>query len=112
GVTDAQVFLGTHVGGHDLAGMVREAWDLDDVGRRYEQFLADFARATTRDALTRIVELVHAWRRFPALDPALPRQLLPAQWSGTKAAKLFARQHARLAVDATLEWRRISAEAD
>lgn len=108
GVTDAQIFVATHAGGHDLAGMVRQAWDLDEVEQGYEQFLADFADNSTRDELTRSIELVHAWRRFPALDPALPRQLLPEQWSGVKAAQLFQRQHAALAEGATLEWRRIS----
>ena len=29
--------------------------------------------------------LVHAWRRFPFLDPQLPAELLPAKWSGTTA---------------------------
>lgn len=111
GVADAQIFLGTHTGGHDLASMVRQAWDLDQVEQRYERFLTKFVRPSNRDPLTCIVELVHAWRRFPALDPALPRDLLPAQWSGVKAAKLFERQHAKLAAEATDEWRRISSEA-
>ena len=25
---------------------------------------------------------MHAWRRFPSVNPALPRELLPARWSG------------------------------
>lgn len=112
GVSDAQIFLGTHAGGRDLASMVRQAWDLNEVEKRYEQFLADFTRPSRGsplacDPVARLIELVHAWRRFPALDPALPRELLPARWRGVEAALLFDRQHANWAPDAGAEWRRI-----
>ena len=32
---------------------------------------------------------MHAWRRFPFLDPKLPAELLPAEWAGARAAALF-----------------------
>ena len=38
---------------------------------------------------------MHAWRRFPFLDPALPGELLPAEWAGARAAALFGALHAR-----------------
>ncbi|HEY7014220.1 MAG TPA: PaaX family transcriptional regulator C-terminal domain-containing protein, partial [Streptosporangiaceae bacterium] len=56
----------------------------------------------------RQVELVHAWRRFPAIDPALPRELLPARWSGLTAAQLFADRHERWSADAQAEWKRLN----
>ena len=31
--------------------------------------------------------------RPPGLDPQLPRALLPANWTGSKAAELFHRKH-------------------
>jgi DNA-binding transcriptional regulator PaaX len=34
--------------------------------------------------------------------------MLPAQWSGARAAKLFQRQRARWTADANTEWRRIA----
>jgi DNA-binding transcriptional regulator PaaX len=37
-----------------------------------------------------LIELEHAWRRFPPIDPGLPSGLLPARRSGSRAAKLFA----------------------
>jgi phenylacetic acid degradation operon negative regulatory protein len=51
---------------------------------------------------------VHAWRRFPSVDPALPRELLPARWSGLEAARLFADRHQRWSGDARLEWKRLN----
>jgi phenylacetic acid degradation operon negative regulatory protein len=103
---DAQVFIGTHAGFGDLCAMVRQAWDLDAIEAHYEEFLERFTgRARARgDALTATVELVHAWRRFPWVDPALPNELLPTPWSGAAAAKLFKRLHARWAPAARAEW--------
>ncbi len=106
---DAQIFLAEHHGGGELSAMVRQAWDLDAVEERYEGFLAEFSRQPSTDPLVRLVQLVHAWRRFPLIDPALPGELLPAGWSGARAATLFQRQHARWTADATAEWHRSAA---
>jgi len=51
---------------------------------------------------------VHAWRRSPSIDPVLPRELLPARWSGVKAARLFADRHQRWSVGARQEWERLN----
>jgi phenylacetic acid degradation operon negative regulatory protein len=106
---DAQIFRAEHYGGGSLSTMVRQAWDLDAIEQRYEDFLAEFARQPSGDPMIRMIQLLHAWRRFPQLDPELPSTLLPAQWSGTRAAKLFARQHAKWGPEAQAEWRRIAA---
>ncbi len=104
---DAQLFVAEHAGGQ-LAALARQAWDLDQIELRYEQFLAEFADTSCADPLARLVELVHAWRRFPWIDPVLPAALLPDSWSGVRAGRLFCRQHARWAAEARAEWRRIS----
>lgn len=103
-VSDGRVFIAQHVGGADLTSMVGQAWDLASVESRYQEFLAEFAAPTTRQPLIRLVELVHAWRRFPSLDPTLPRELLPEQWSGSRAVDLFGRRHAAWAAAAIAEW--------
>lgn len=108
-LADAQLFHAEHSGGA-VATLVGQAWDLDAIEAAYERFLAEFSASTARDPLRRTIELVHAWRRFPWTDPALPRQLLPARWSGLKAATLFARRHANWTRDAMAEWQRISRE--
>jgi phenylacetic acid degradation operon negative regulatory protein len=54
---------------------------------------------------------VHAWRRFPWIDPGLPVEFLPAPWRGTAAAGLFARLHAAWTGDAIAEWKHMQARA-
>ncbi len=112
GVPDGQIFLAEHHAGGPLSTMVRQAWDLDAVEDSYEQFLAEFGNVRSGDPLTRTVHLVHAWRRFPRTDPALPANLLPARWSGIRAAKLFARRRAEWHAAAQAEWRRIAESGD
>jgi phenylacetic acid degradation operon negative regulatory protein len=106
GVTDAHLFVAASVdGGADPAELARQAWDLTGVEAGYEQFLAEFGSAEGADPLPAVVELVHAWRRFPWTDPALPAQLLPAPWRGAEAAELFARRHQEWAGTAREQWR-------
>jgi phenylacetic acid degradation operon negative regulatory protein len=110
-VTDAQIFAAEHQGGGELAALVGQAWDLPAIEQRYEEFLADFASPAATDPLTRLIELVHAWRRFPSIDPGLPARLLPARWSGARAAKLFEARHARWSPEAVMQWIRLNKAA-
>jgi phenylacetic acid degradation operon negative regulatory protein len=107
----AQVFTATRSGLGDAAAMVAAAWDLAAVQDAYEQFIGRFQASIPGDALASQVELVHAWRRFPAIDPALPLELLPGQWSGVAAARLFAERHERWAPNAGREWARLNSDA-
>lgn len=108
---DAHVFVARRTGLSDVTAMVAAAWNLPAVGAEYDQFVAEFGGdggGDPRDVLARQLELVHAWRRFPSLDPSLPRELLPARWSGTEAARLFAECHERWAPGAREEWKRLN----
>ncbi|MFF0296118.1 PaaX family transcriptional regulator C-terminal domain-containing protein [Kitasatospora sp. NPDC004614] len=100
GLTDqCALFTGDHVGGQDLAAMVRKGWDLDEIDRRYREFLtdrtaeADRLAATAfvdgRDAFTGYLSVVDDWRKLPFRDPGLPPQVLPPDWSGPAAVHLF-----------------------
>lgn len=108
---DAQIFVAEHGGQGRLTAMVAQAWDLDAIEQRYELFLERFRSRSSTRPLAATVELVHAWRRFPWIDPALPSQLLPTPWSGVAAAKLFARLHLRLGAAAQAEWRALNDSA-
>ncbi len=114
GLDGAHLFVGTRPGLGDVRAMVAAAWDLAAIEREYERFIAGFggdeAGLPDGGALARQVELVHAWRRFPAIDPALPRELLPQRWSGLAAARLFADLHDRLAAAAQNDWKRLNAD--
>ena len=105
---DAHVFVARRSGLAEVQVMVAEAWDLGAIEEQYEAFLEEFRAAAPADVLARQIELVHAWRRFPAVDPALPRELLPARWSGLKAAQLFADRHQRWSAGAKREWTRLN----
>jgi phenylacetic acid degradation operon negative regulatory protein len=84
----------TPVGNSDT--LIADAWSLEDVERRYAIFLSTFGKlraATPLEAFQAQVRLVQAWRRFPFIDPALPRELLDHDWPGPQAATLFHRRH-------------------
>jgi phenylacetic acid degradation operon negative regulatory protein len=105
---DAHLFVATRSGLAGAGAMVRAAWDLAAIEREYERFLAEFGGPGPGDVLAGQVALVHAWRRFPAIDPALPRDLLPARWSGLDAARRFADLHQRWSAEAQREWKRLN----
>lgn len=107
---DAQIFVAKHHGGGPLTAMVAQAWDLAAIEGDYESFLAEFEHHTSADPLADVIRLVHAWRRFPSVDPALPRQLLPSPWSGEQAARLFRRRHAVWRPAAEKVWDGIAAD--
>jgi phenylacetic acid degradation operon negative regulatory protein len=100
-------FLATAGQVGDERTLARTAWDLDAIERRYEDFLELVSRRrprTDRQALVAQVRLVQEWRRFPLLDPGLPRELLPPRWSGNRAAEVFRERHAGWAARAGRAW--------
>lgn len=111
GLAGGQIFTARHQGGGELSALVAQAWDLTAIEERYEEFLAEFAATSAADPLARLTELVHAWRRFPAVDPGLPARLLPARWSGARAARLFAARHASWSSAAMTQWTRLNQAA-
>lgn len=86
---------------------VERAWNLTDVGARYQRFVDEFAElapSTPDEVLRAQTLLVHEWRRFPFLDPQLPAELLPPRWSGTTATALFGELHVRWRGPAQDRW--------
>ena len=78
--------------------VISEAWDLDRIAAQYRAFVADFGRLRPRSSqavFAAQTRLVHAWRKFPFLDPDLPAELLPRQWPRARAHGLFQDRHAR-----------------
>jgi len=92
--------------------ILRRAWDLDALSRRYEEFVAEFEGRQPRSSGARfaaLVELVHAWRRFPFGDPEIPDGLLPADWPGRRAKQLFDDRHAAWSPDANVWYEKAEA---
>ncbi|WP_181164481.1 PaaX family transcriptional regulator C-terminal domain-containing protein [Amaricoccus solimangrovi] len=70
------------------------AWQLDALAERTRRFIDFFAgleaRAATPDqALGLRLALTHAFREIALRDPHLPPGLLPADWPGSAARRLF-----------------------
>jgi phenylacetic acid degradation operon negative regulatory protein len=81
----------------DPVKVVADAWDLQEVGERYREFVSRFARLRVRTpeaAFRAQTELVHTWRKFPFLDPDLPQEMLPPGWPRTRAHDVFEERHA------------------
>jgi phenylacetic acid degradation operon negative regulatory protein len=94
--------------------VVEQAWMLDDVERRYRDFVRAVRQQRPRSASACFraqVGLVQQWRRFPFLDPALPAELLPASWPGPAAAALFHERHAGWHEGAQSHWDELCAAA-
>jgi phenylacetic acid degradation operon negative regulatory protein len=78
--------------------VVELGWDLNDLGLRYQRFVARFAGVQAELARERELNpedcflvrtlLIHEYRRLHLRDPLLPAQLLRADWPGAQAAAL------------------------
>lgn len=105
----ASVFLGRLASGSERALMLSGAWDLEEVARRYDEFLADYApyaepgvAATIepREAFTVHTRMLHAFRGFPFLDPELPDTVVPVTARRAEVVATFDAVYERLADDA------------
>jgi phenylacetic acid degradation operon negative regulatory protein len=99
----------------DPQALVADAWDLDAVRGQYEAFIEDFARVralSVEACFRQQTLLVHAWRKFPFLDPDLPAQLLPPGWPRERAHDLFVSRHERWRVKATEYFAQLEGELD
>jgi phenylacetic acid degradation operon negative regulatory protein len=99
----------------DPRSLVAEAWDLATVRAQYEAFIEDFARVRALSAeacFRQQTLLVHAWRRFPFLDPDLPAELLPAGWPRERAHALFVSRHERWRGRATEHFAQLEGDLD
>ena len=87
----------------EVGDLVRRSWDLTELEARYRAFLRTSERvlarapeADDREVFVDYTLTVHEWRTLPYLDPGLPAEVLPADWPGTDAARLFAEVVRRL----------------
>ena len=100
GVEDAVVVLSgqTIRGDRAMRGLARSSWNLDDIDRRYEDFVQRFrpvykalsgrSRPTPAQAFAIRTLLIQEYRKVLLRDPWLPAELLPAGWHGSSAYQL------------------------
>jgi len=100
-------------GAETPAEVVALAWDLDTAAAAHEAFLEEFERAVPADeceAFALRTRLAHEWRHLLSVDPSLPPQLLPADWVGTRARRVFQLRFSEWAEAATSYYIRLSEE--
>lgn len=111
----AHMFIGAPGPIADERRLVAQSWDLDELAADYRGFIDAFAGLNPRSDLECMrarVALTQDWRRFPYLDPDLPKQFLPAEWPGHDAARVFRDRHNAFRVRSLRHWNRISADHD
>jgi phenylacetic acid degradation operon negative regulatory protein len=89
---DAFSFLGELGEIGEPQRLIAQAWDLRSISSQYDSFLDEFRSArpaSPQSCFRSVTALVHAWRKFPLIDPDLPAELLPPNWARAKAAELF-----------------------
>lgn len=100
GVADVATVFVARVGPGDgsdlgLSTLVARAWDLSELGGRYEAFCSGFERylaveaLSDREAFLVRTRLMHLFRGFAQLDPELPDELAPLSGPRTRAADIF-----------------------
>ncbi|MFK8022413.1 MAG: PaaX family transcriptional regulator C-terminal domain-containing protein [Ilumatobacter sp.] len=108
GATTFRSEIGALGHGDELAA---RAWDLAELRSHYDTFLGtveQIERANAprgAEAVAGLINLVHAWRRFPFLDPELPSELLPHDWPAPYAVARFEQLRSALLDAATTWWR-------
>jgi phenylacetic acid degradation operon negative regulatory protein len=100
------IFVGAYAGGQDLAQLLAESWDLDEIDARYREFIDQYSGVADSlesgealvpaRAFATYLGLIDQWRRLPYRDPGLPPEVLPAHWAAPAAGELFERLVAML----------------
>jgi phenylacetic acid degradation operon negative regulatory protein len=100
----ADLFHADHLAFGDPADKIGRWWDLDELERRYQEFIRAHEPALRRweerrsamqalpaqdAAFADYVRALTDWRRLPYSDPGLPVELLPDDWIGIRAAEDF-----------------------
>jgi phenylacetic acid degradation operon negative regulatory protein len=109
----AHMFIGAPGPIADEHRLVARSWDLDRLAAEYRDFIDAFAGLNPRsdlECLRARVALTQNWRRFPYLDPDLPKQFLPDDWPGHEASRVFRDRHNTFQVPSVRHWNRISAD--
>jgi phenylacetic acid degradation operon negative regulatory protein len=75
-----------------------DAWDVAAIAQQYDTFIHRWrpllpriraGRVTGAGAVRARTEVMDTYRRFPALDPMLPLELMPPGWPRTRAREVF-----------------------
>lgn len=106
-------FTSSSVLSHDNHGLMEKGWDFKQIDEEYKQFIEKYTkkyedlkediwkeRLTDEESFIERAALVHEYRKFLFKDPGFPNELLPSNWSGTKARDLFWNIHQLISAQA------------
>ncbi len=107
------LFKADSIVSHNDMDILHKGWDLQEISQKYDVFSRRYEKKfeelkerawnnslTDEEAFVERTTLVHEYRKFLFLDPGFPVDLLPENWSGFKARKLFFHVHQLLSVPA------------
>lgn len=111
---NVQLFSGNFTGPLSNDQLVYRCWDLEGLEVQYREFIDRYlpqflqCREDIRDrnvpapadCFVRLFWITHDFQAFPSKDPNLPTPLLPPDWVGITARKLFEEYRALLNVNA------------
>jgi len=94
-----EIFSGSHFGHASDQELTERCWDLSGLEAQYTKFLGAYSKdfdkhknknhLDPKDSFVRRFWLTHEFQSFPLKDPNLPNTLLPSDWVGATARKLF-----------------------
>lgn len=98
-----ELFSGAHLGHTSDQDLINRCWDVSGLEVQYQGFISSHQKEylqylsskeqknspSLEDSFVRRFWLTHEFQSFPLKDPNLPTSLLPPDWAGTTARKLF-----------------------
>ncbi|WP_009992964.1 PaaX family transcriptional regulator C-terminal domain-containing protein, partial [Saccharolobus solfataricus] len=71
-------------------------WNLSEIELKYKEFISKWIgllnkidKLSPAEAFVNKITILHEYRKFLHIDPGLPEELLPNNWIGYEAYKLF-----------------------
>lgn len=119
GVSSATVLTARELPDPDPLRSLMSVWNLDELQAQYEAFIAEhdsLVRKVRRgkvgpaEAMVARTSLMDGYRRFPALDPELPDELMPSGWPRRNAREIFVEMYDMLGSLAEVRVRQIVGE--
>ncbi|WP_335869599.1 phenylacetic acid degradation operon negative regulatory protein PaaX [Bacillus sp. 2205SS5-2] len=118
-------FVADYKGPHDSQRLIEKSWDLEDINRRYQEFIDYYGERFIQDQIkiqkgemteascfVERTKLIHEYRKFLFVDPGLPQELLPEKWLGGEAATLFSDYYKELALPSSCFFERVFQEGN
>ena len=110
----AALMLATPADSIGVGSLLARVWNLDGLGARYRDFVADFdgcrpAALDDRGSFVVRTQLVHSFRQFALLDPELPNGLASRPEHRAGAVRLFAELYEALAPAAQRHFDQVTA---